>query len=128
MGGRIKTISKKQKAFADEYIKTGNGQHSALKAGYNVVNPKTAAVIATENLSKPNVIEYLKGQAQAAAERINELSIKAKNETVRLNANKDILDRSVNVVQQQTQQINFSLSVLFEDKEEVRDITNDQPK
>jgi phage terminase small subunit len=88
-----RTITKKQKKFADKYLDSGNGAVSALHS-YNTQDYNTAAVIANENLKKPNVIEYLKSQAQAAAERVIVLAESAENETVRLNANKDILDRS----------------------------------
>ena len=97
-------LTKKQKDFADEYIETGNGTKSALKA-YNVKPNKeegngktkeesTAGNIATMNLTKPNVIEYLKAHAKQASSNIIELSNTCDNPTVKLNANKDILDRS----------------------------------
>lgn len=43
--------------------------------------------------AKQDVLEYLKGQGLGAASRIIKLSKKAKNENVRLGANKDVLDR-----------------------------------
>lgn len=49
-------LTEKQKRFADEYIKSGNATQSAIKAGYS---RKTAAVIATENLIKPNIKNYI---------------------------------------------------------------------
>lgn len=49
-------LTEKQKRFADEYIKSGNATQSAIKAGYS---KKTAAVIATENLIKPNIKNYI---------------------------------------------------------------------
>ncbi len=86
-------LTKKQKDFADEYIKTGNGTQSALKA-YNVKKYNTANVVAVENLQKPTVLEYIQRAAQGAAERIEAMSINAENEAVRLSANKDVLDRA----------------------------------
>ena len=50
-------LTLKQKVFADEYIKTGNGTQSVLKA-YDA-NANTARVIATENLAKPAVEAYI---------------------------------------------------------------------
>lgn len=49
-------LSLKQKLFADYYIETGNATESATKAGYS---KKTARVIGSENLTKPNVREYI---------------------------------------------------------------------
>ena len=49
-------LTPKQKAFADYYIETGNATESAKKAGYS---KKTAAVIGTENLIKPNIKQYI---------------------------------------------------------------------
>ena len=106
-------ITFKQKKFADNYLETGNGTQSALKA-YDTESYKTANVIAAENLKKPSVIEYLKSQAQAAAERVIVLAESAENETVRLNANKDILDRAgykaVDKVQSMNVNVNTNLS------------------
>lgn len=51
----------KQKKFADEYIITGNATEAARKAGYSV---KTANRIATENLSKPVIQEYIDKRLQ----------------------------------------------------------------
>jgi phage terminase small subunit len=86
-------LTKKQKIFAKEYLQTGNGTKSALKA-YNTNNNKTASVIATENLEKPSIIKYLESKAKDASERIVELSNQDENLTVALGATKDILDRA----------------------------------
>ena len=52
----IVKLSIKQKAFADYYIELGNATQAAIKAGYS---KKTANRIATENLSKPVIREYI---------------------------------------------------------------------
>lgn len=49
-------LTPKQKAFADEYLICGNAAEAARKAGYS---KKTATVIGSENLSKPNILEYI---------------------------------------------------------------------
>ena len=51
-----KKLTPKQKAFADYYIETGNATVAAKRAGYS---KKTAAVIGTENLIKPNIKQYI---------------------------------------------------------------------
>lgn len=62
-------LTKKQKAFADLYIQTGNGRDSAIKAGYS---KRSAHVTASENLTKPNIKKYMKKQI----ERVNKKTIK----------------------------------------------------
>ncbi len=46
----------KQKAFADAYIELGNATQAAIKAGYS---ERTARFIGTENLTKPNIKNYI---------------------------------------------------------------------
>lgn len=46
----------KQRKFADLYIKLGKGTEAAIEAGYS---KKTARIIASENLTKPNIKEYI---------------------------------------------------------------------
>lgn len=69
-----KKMTIKQKMFADEYIISGNVTESAIKAGYS---KKTACVIGSENLNKPNIKAYID-------ERLKELEDKkiAKQEEV----------------------------------------------
>lgn len=88
-----RNLTKKQKGFVKDYLETGNGTQSVLK-NYDTKDTATAAVMATENLSKPNVREYLESKAEKAAEMIFILSQTADNEGVKLGASKDILDRS----------------------------------
>lgn len=49
-------LTKKQQRFADEYLIDLDGTKAAIRAGYS---PKTAGVIASENLKKPNIREYI---------------------------------------------------------------------
>lgn len=49
-------LTAKQQRFCDEYLIDLNATQAAIRAGYSV---KTAAVIATENLKKPNITEYI---------------------------------------------------------------------
>ncbi|KKK69674.1 hypothetical protein LCGC14_2931650, partial [marine sediment metagenome] len=46
----MKGLTQKQETFVLNYFQTGHATNSALTAGYS---PKTAQVIAAENLSKP---------------------------------------------------------------------------
>lgn len=49
-------LSPRQEKFCKYYIKLNNGEQAAIKAGYS---KKTAAVIASENLRKPNVAKRI---------------------------------------------------------------------
>lgn len=52
-------LTPRQKAFADHYIKTGNGTESAKKAGYKGNNLNR---IASENLTKLDIKQYIEEQ------------------------------------------------------------------
>lgn len=49
-------LTVRQQKFADEYIISGNAIKAAIKAGYN---KKTARAVGAENLTKPNISEYI---------------------------------------------------------------------
>lgn len=59
-----KRLSKKEKAFAQEYAKTGNGVQSALKV-YDTESYKTASTIADANLDKPRVQNLIMSIAES---------------------------------------------------------------
>lgn len=86
-------LTKKQKAFASEYINSGNGVKSALIA-YDTKDYATANAISVENLQKPSVREYIESHADRAVSVVLSLMESAENETVRLNSAKDVLDRA----------------------------------
>lgn len=88
-----RTATKKQRKFAKEYVETGNGLQSALKV-YDTSSPNVAAVIASENLTKPNVRDLIDGYAAKAIKGIQTLAETAENESVRLKANIDQADRA----------------------------------
>lgn len=52
-------LTPKQKDFCEYYLQTGNAAEAARKAGYSA---KTARVIGPENLSKPDVLEYIESR------------------------------------------------------------------
>ncbi len=96
--------------FAKDYVLTGNGTQSALK-NYNTTDIKTASVIAVENLAKPSVRELIEDFAETAAKNIQKLANGAENETVRLNANKDILDRAGHVAVTKTETKTLTVTI-----------------
>lgn len=52
-------LTVRQKKFADAYIKTGNATQSAITAGYS---KKTAGRIASENLKKGYLMDYIQSK------------------------------------------------------------------
>jgi len=71
-----KKLTLKQQKFVKEYLKDGNGTRAAQIA-YPKANYKTASVIASENLAKPNVVksinEYLQEEGYNVSESIKRL-------------------------------------------------------
>ena len=59
-------LTPKQKAFADYYIECGNATEAAKRAGYS---DKTARQIATENLTKPSICEYIAERVKPTEEK-----------------------------------------------------------
>lgn len=51
-------LTPKQKAFADYYIELGNATEAARRAGYKG-NTKTLTVVASQNLAKHSISEYI---------------------------------------------------------------------
>lgn len=91
-------LTKKQKDFCDDYLIHWIGAKAAMKA-YEIKSTKnpnvTAANIASDNLGKANIQEYINGNAQKAASVIMELLVNKKTPAhVRLQASKDVLDRA----------------------------------
>ena len=61
-------MNDRQKRFCEFYAENPDGTDAAIKAGYS---PRTAASIGSENLRKPELLEYIrKLQDQAAAGRV----------------------------------------------------------
>lgn len=53
----LKSMTAKQRRFCEEYIKSANGTQAAILAGYS---ESSAKEIASENLTKPNIQQYVK--------------------------------------------------------------------
>ena len=65
-------MNDRQKRFCELYAANPDGTAAAIDAGYS---PKTAASIASENLRKPELIEFIrKLQDEASASRIATLT------------------------------------------------------
>lgn len=64
-------LTAKQKKFADYYVNLGDATKAAIKAGYS---KKTARFIASENLTKPNIRQYVDQiNAKLESERIADM-------------------------------------------------------
>jgi len=62
----MKKLTAKQQRFVDEYLIDLNGTQAAIRAGYS---EKTAKAIASENLTKPDVIAAVQSAQAARAQR-----------------------------------------------------------
>ena len=90
--GKSNRLTPKQKGFVADYVKTKNGTEAAAR-NYKVKNRNVAKSIGSENLTKPDIVKRIQDSMEMAQKSIIYLAKHAKNETVRLNASKDILDR-----------------------------------
>lgn len=70
MATKKKKLTDKQKMFCKEYLIDFNGTQAAIRAGYS---KKTANRIATENLSKPVIAEYVRQQKEKRNARVENL-------------------------------------------------------
>lgn len=58
--GTSYTLTERQKAFCDYYLQFGaKGVDAVYEAGYNPKNAKVAGSIASENLIKPSIFNYI---------------------------------------------------------------------
>jgi phage terminase small subunit len=89
----MEKLTKKQEEFAKNYLDTGNGTKSALGV-YDTESENVAANIASENLRKPKIIEYLSSQAEAVSANMVRLALSAESEQVQVQAGRDVLDRA----------------------------------
>lgn len=61
-------LNDKQRLFCQEYLIDLNATQSAIRAGYS---PKTARDIGCENLTKPNIQEYIQELMKVRSEKLN---------------------------------------------------------
>lgn len=108
-------LTVKQKAFVDEYVKTGNATQSAMKA-YETTDYNTAAAIGYENLKKPQIrtlTEHLFDvtKTQQVVDNLHNLAISAEDQRVQVEATKVYLDRAIPKSDGSTTNINFGTVV-----------------
>ena len=105
-------LTKKQKGFVKDYLETGIAGLAAER-NYDVKDNDSARAIGSENLTKPNIIALIENHAEKSVAIIVELADTAKNENVKLGANKDILDRAgyKPIEKTQTQSVNVNVNI-----------------
>lgn|SRR3990167_5658236 len=118
----VKRLSAKQKNFANAYIESGDATESVIKAGYKVKDKHSASSIGIENLKKLDVMEYIREHSPQAALNIVKLGNTARSESVKYQANRDILDRggykpTENQEPQKHIHLHFDLSALSPEKQ-----------
>lgn len=62
----MKKLTAKQQRFCDEYLKDLNGSAAAIRAGYSIASAKE---IASENLTKPNIVQYIQERQKDIQEK-----------------------------------------------------------
>lgn len=99
MANKGEKLSPKEKAFADDYLETGNATRSALKV-YDTEDPNTAGVIGHSNLRKAKIQHYLENEVEEVKKNMLHLALNAEQENVQVSAGKDVLDRALGKAQQ----------------------------
>ena len=74
-------LTPKQKLFCDYYLISLNATEASIKAGYS---KKTAKEIGAENLTKPNIKEYLQNSMNKRAEKLEITADKVIGEIAKL--------------------------------------------
>ena len=116
-------LTKKEKGFAKDYLDTGNGTQSALK-NYDTDNENVAGSIASQNLRKLKIREYIDSHAEKAESMIYKLSQEADGEAIRLNASKDIMDRAGFKPIDQTMNLNVNIKSIDPKDKEIKELRN----
>jgi len=92
-----KNLSKMQSDFIFHFSQTGNATQSAIKAGYKKTNADIMGYQLKERYKKEiqeEVNKQLSGSVPMALNRIVSLINTAKQESIQLQASKDLLDRA----------------------------------
>lgn len=77
----VMELNDKQKRFCEEYVIDLNATQAAIRAGYS---KKTAAVIATENLTKPNIQEFISNLQKSISDKNGNLTQKVIDELIKV--------------------------------------------
>lgn len=95
-----RNLTKKQKGFVKDFIKTGNGLQSALN-NYDIKSPNkidVAKSIATENLTKPSILNKIKSIAESIPDSLLiEKHLELLNSKEKIVAGGEVVSESINV-------------------------------
>lgn len=91
-------LNEKQKLFCREFLRDFNGAKAAVRSGYS---EKTARQIASENLSKPDIQQYVQALAiQLNTKTDNQIeSIIAELQIIAFGSMRDVADWDLNGIQ-----------------------------
>ncbi len=102
----MKQLTRKQQVFVQHLIDNPKSSgKAAAKAAYNVTSDRSAEVVASENLRKPEIMAYLENHAQNARDTVLDVMKYSREHgrnfskegaayaAVAVNASKDVLDR-----------------------------------
>jgi len=104
-------LTRKQKAFADEYIRDTKAPNSDIvKRTYNITDTHTASQMARQNLNKPEIQLYIQEHINKAKEKIVEL-VDSDKEEIAFRASVDILDRTTGKAIQRTEQVSTGVTL-----------------
>lgn len=104
-------LTRKQKAFADMIISQPKTSATEIvRQTYNVSDTNTAKSIASENLTKPNIVAYIDEHVTKARDKIVSL-LEAEKEEIQLRSAQDILDRTLGKATQRTEVRTEKLSI-----------------
>lgn len=95
-------------------------QLEAYLKHHKTTNRKVARTEASELMAKPSAKVYLDAHAALAKTNIVHMAVKAKNESVRLKANQDILDRNEGKPTIKTESTTQNLNVNIEASDELK--------
>ena len=114
----MERLTIKEKNFANAFIDNkGNGTQAILNPPQGLENYSpgrydVASIEASRVLRRARVKKYIESHAQGAASRVVTLSKKAKNESVKLNANLQLLDRAGIVGEKREEQANIPTKLI----------------
>lgn len=111
--------SPKQLKFVESYLKGGNATQAVIDAGFNVKDRAVAKTRGSQLMANQKVWALIESAGENAQNNMIKLANGAKNESVRLNANKDILDRGGFAPVQRIQNTTVNISI---DNEKFDDI------
>ena len=118
-----KILKPKHKEFADNYLETNNATQAVKVVFPEITSDNSAGVKGSRLLRSDKIQQYLQDKAERASQIVFELAENAKNEMVKLNSAKDILDRAGYKAEDKKTNINigFNLTKLFTESQKQKD-------